>query len=133
VALFAGMWMLTTAASTLPGKGGNGDRQIAAPEIEYGDALICQTQQDAKQLAAHFDGHESVALNAVNAGEQVSDECGLVTVAFVRGRELATVRSKDAAFEITQILVVGVGTPTEFKYVVPAAFISLFRVKEFDV
>jgi hypothetical protein len=132
-ALFAGMWMLTTAAGTFPGKGSSGDRQITAPEIEYGDALICHTRQDAEQLVAHFDGYETVALNAVNAGERGSDECGLATVAFVRGQELATVRSEDATFQITQILVVGVGSPTEFKYVVPAAFISLFKVKEYDV
>lgn len=127
-ALFAGVSMLATTAGAA-----SGERHAAAQEIEYGDALVCQTQQEAEQFLAHFDGDVSVALSAVNAGEQSPDECGVMTAAFVRGQALATVRSKDATFEIVQILVVGVGAPAGFKYVAPAAFVSLFKIKEYAV
>jgi hypothetical protein len=104
-----------------------------AHEIEYGTGLVCDTRQQAEQLVAHLDGDVGVALSAVNAGEHNPNACGVIAVAFVRGSELATVRSKDATFRILRILVVGVGTPTGFKSVVPAAFVSLFKVEEYAV
>jgi len=101
-----------------------------AQEIEYGEGVVCYTQQQAEQLAAHFDEGAGAALSAVNAGEHDHNACNIVTVAFVRGRELATVRSKATTFQIVRILVVGVAAPTGFQSVVPVAFVSLFRVEE---
>ena len=54
-------------------------------------------------------------------------------MAYVRGPQLATARSKDATFEIAQILVLGIVTESGVKPVTPAAFFSLFEVEEFEV
>jgi hypothetical protein len=56
-----------------------------------------------------------------------------VSVAFVRGPQVATVRSKDKTFQLVRILVVGVDTPSGFQSVVPAAYFSLFKVEEYAV
>jgi hypothetical protein len=104
-----------------------------AQETEYGTGLICDTQQQAEQLVAQFHGDMGAAVSAVNATEHDPKACGIATVAFVRGPKLATARSKDATFQIVRILIVGVSTPTGFRSVVPAAFVSLFEVEEHAV
>jgi hypothetical protein len=104
-----------------------------AQEIEYGKGLICDTRQQAEQLVSHFDGDVGAALSAVNAEEHDPNACAIATVAFVRGPELATVRSKDATFQMVRILVVGVGTPRGFQSVVPAAYVLLAKVDEYAV
>jgi hypothetical protein len=102
-----------------------------AQEIEYGKGLICDTRQQAEHLARYLDGDLGAALRAVNAEEHDPNACAVVSVAFVRGPELAKVRSKDTTFQIVRILVVGVGTPGGFQSVVPAAYVSLFKVEEY--
>src|SRR5882672_3512772 len=69
-----------------------------AQEIEYGRGLICDTQRQAEQLASHLDGDVGAALQAVNAEEHDTNACAIMTVAFVRGPALATVRNKDRTF-----------------------------------
>jgi hypothetical protein len=104
-----------------------------AQEIEYGMGLICDTPRQAEQLVSYFDGDVGAALKAVNAEEHDPSACAIATVAFVRGPELATVRSKDATFQIVPILVVGVGTPRGFQSVVPAVYVLLSKVDEYAV
>jgi hypothetical protein len=104
-----------------------------AQEIEYGKGLICDTARQAEQLVGHLDGDVVAALQAVNAEEHDPNACAIMTVAFVRGPELATVRSKDGTFQVVRILVVGVGTEEGFQPVAPAAYVSLFKVEEYAV
>jgi hypothetical protein len=54
-----------------------------------------------------------------------------MSVAFVRGPEVATVRSKNTTFQIVRILVIGVESPRGFQSVVPVAYVSLFKVEEY--
>jgi hypothetical protein len=104
-----------------------------AQEIEYGKGLICDTRQQAEHLVGHLDSDVGAALKAVNAEEHDPNACAIVSVAFVRGPQVATVRSKDKTFQLVRILVVGVDTPSGFQSVVPAAYFSLFKVEEYAV
>jgi hypothetical protein len=54
-------------------------------------------------------------------------------MAYVRGHQLATARSKDAAFQIVPVLVLGVVTEAGVKTVTPAALFSLFEIEELEV
>ena len=103
------------------------------PEVEYGTSLICQTEQQAAQLVAHLDTDMHAALTDEDAEVAVPPPCQAATVAFVRGQMLGTLRTRDAAFQMVRVLVVGVGAPNEFRAVTPAAFISLIKVVEYDV
>jgi len=104
------------------------------PEVEYGTSLICHTEQEAAQLVAHLDSNMHAALTDDEDAEvAVPPPCQAATVAFVRGQMLGTLRTRDAAFQMVRVLVVGVGAPNEFRAVTPAAFISLIKVVEYDV
>jgi hypothetical protein len=102
-----------------------------AREIEYGKGLICDTRQQAEHLVGYLDGDVGAALRAVNTEEHDPNACAVVSVAFVRGPEVATVRNKNTTFQIVRILVIGVESPEGFQSVVPAAFVSLFKVEEY--
>ena len=104
--------------------------QAQAPEVEVGTSLICDTQEQVQRFVALYDGDVESALNGVNAAEHDPTACGVSTMAYVRGPQLATARNKDAAFEIVQILVLGVVTDSGVKSVTPAPFFSLFAIDE---
>ncbi len=107
---------------------------VRAQEVEYGTALICDTQQQTEQLVARLNGDDlDAAVSAVNASEGDPEACRIATFAFVRGTKLATARSKNATFQLVRILVVGVQTASGFQSIVPAAYVSLFKVKEYAV
>jgi hypothetical protein len=123
-----GVSMLAAAAAASAEQGA----APAAPQIEYGASLLCQTPQQAQQLVASLDRDMGVALRKVNAGVQIP-ACQAVPVAYVRGQALATLRSKDATFQMVQVVVVGVGNPGEFRAVTPEAFVALISIKEYAV
>jgi hypothetical protein len=102
----------------------------AEVEVEVGTSLICDTQEQVQRFVALYDGDVESAINGVNAAEHDPTACGVSTMAYVRGPQLATARNKDAAFEIVQILVLGVVTDAGVKSVTPAPFFSLFAIDE---
>jgi hypothetical protein len=51
----------------------------------------------------------------------------------VRGQSLGMTRKGDNAFEIIRLLVIGVKSQGAIRAVIPAAYFSLLRVKEFAV
>jgi hypothetical protein len=102
-------------------------------DVEVGTSLICDTQEQVQRFVALYDGDVESALKGVNAAEHDPTACGVSTMAYVRGPQLGTARSKDAAFEIVRILVVGVVTETGVKSVTPASFFSLFEIEEIRV
>jgi hypothetical protein len=54
-------------------------------------------------------------------------------VAYLRGPQVGVTRNRDSAFEIVRILVVGIDTTAGIQAVRPAAYFSLFGVKEYAV
>jgi hypothetical protein len=59
--------------------------------------------------------------------------CGIATVAYLRGPQIGNGWGHDTAFEIVRILVVGVDTKEGIRTVRPAAFFTVFGVREFAV
>jgi hypothetical protein len=104
-----------------------------AQEYERGTALLCDTQRQVERYVALFNGEEQSAINAVNTEEQNPGACALATVTFMRGPDLGTARTKESAFQIVRILVVGVETPSGSRSVRPSAYFSAFKVVEYDV
>ena len=130
-AKFAGLSLIAGFSMLIAVSAASAD-EVAAPQIEYGTSLLCQTPEQAERLVANLDSDMGLALRKVNAGVQVP-ACQTVPVAYVRGQTLATLRSKDATFQMVRVLVVGVGSPDDFRAVAPGVFVALVKVKEFAV
>jgi hypothetical protein len=104
--------------------------QAAAREVEVGNALVCDTRQQVERIVSFMRGDLRGAVNAVNAAEHDQTACGVSRLAFLRGANLATVRTKEETFQIVEILVVGVVTQAGVQAVVPNVYVSLFKVEE---
>jgi hypothetical protein len=104
-----------------------------ADDYEVGTNLFCDTKAQAERFVTLFAGDAEAAVVAVNAEVQNPTACALMDVAYMRGAQVDTVRHGDNTFEIVRILVVGLSTASGVKPVRPAAYFSLFTVKEFGV
>jgi hypothetical protein len=127
---FAGLTATLAAGVSMLASNAFADTRPPLP-IEYGKGLVCHTQDQATEVVAHLDVGADAAISTVNAGEHDPDACGIASLAFVRGGNLATVRNRNATFQIVEILVVGIETPNGFQSVVPEVFVSLFKVDEY--
>jgi hypothetical protein len=104
-----------------------------ADDYEIGTNLFCDTKAQAERFATLFAGDAEAAVVAVNAEVHNPTACALMDVAFMRGSQVGTVRHGDNTFEIVRILVVGLSTASGVKPVRPAAYFSLFSIKEYGV
>jgi hypothetical protein len=104
-----------------------------AADYEAGASLVCDTQGQVERFAAFLFDDADAAIRAVNAEENNPSACAIVNVAYIRGARLGMTRHGDNAFAIVRILVVGIETETGILPVRPAAYYSLFGVKEYAV
>src|SRR5882757_4473273 len=101
-----------------------------AQEVEVGTNLVCDTQEQVERFVAIYKGDAEAAISAVNAAEHNPAACGIATAAFVRGPRLGTARNKNTAFDIIQLVVLGVVTEAGVESTTPAAFFSLVPIDE---
>ena len=99
-------------------------------EIETSTGVVCNTRQQVERFVALNNADPLAAIHAVNAEANDPSACVAASLAFLRGHDAVTVRKKDAAFQIVQILVVGIVTEHGIKPLVPALYFSLFRIEE---
>jgi hypothetical protein len=107
------------------------DRQTS--DYEVGTSLVCDTQEQVERFVALFAGDAQSAIRVVNAEEHNPSACAIANVAYMRGTQVGMARHGDSAFEIVRILVLGVATDDGISPVRPAAYFSLFGVKEYAV
>ena len=104
-----------------------------ASDYEVGASLVCDTQGQVERFVALFSGDAQVAIQVVNAEEANPNACAIMNVAYLRGTQMGMARHGENAFEIVHILVVGVESGDGIRPVRPAAYFSLFGVKEYAV
>lgn len=98
--------------------------------VEVGQSLVCDTQQQVERFVALFDGDAETAANAVNEEAKDPMACVIATIAYVRGHELETVRTSTGAYRIVRILVLGVVTDRGMEAAAPAPFYSIAEIEE---
>ena len=104
-----------------------------AQEIEVTNGLICDTQEQVEQFVSLYDGDARSTAEKVNVAERNPTACVVSGMAYVRGRNLATARTKGTTFQIVPILVLGIVTEKGIETVKPARYYSAIAVKEIDV
>jgi hypothetical protein len=72
-------------------------------------------------------------LQKVNASERNPTACIVSAMAYLRGRNLATTRTRDTTFQIVPILVVGVVTEKGIETVEPSVYYSAIEIKEIGI
>ncbi len=106
---------------------------VQAQEVEVGTGLICDTREQVERFIALYDGDAQSTVNNVNAVESDPTACAVSTMAYVRGRRLATARNSNTTFQIVPILVLGIVSEAGVQSITPAPFFSAFEVEELRV
>jgi hypothetical protein len=101
-----------------------------AQEVEVATGIVCDTQKQMERFVALFDGDREAAVKAVNAEDDNPNACVVGTIAYVRGPQITTLRTKSATFQIVRVLVVGILTEAGFRATVPSALFSAQRIEE---
>ena len=99
--------------------------QLQFPDRAVGFAGAISTQRSS--------GDAQAAIRVVNAEEANPNACAIMNVAYMRGTQVGMARHGENTFEIVHILVVGVETGNGILPVRPAAYFSLFEVREYGV
>jgi hypothetical protein len=102
-------------------------------DVEVGEILVCDTRAQVDRYIALYQGDEQAAVSAVNRAENDPHACGVATLAFARGPQVASTSRADMAFKILPILVVGIVTPDGVRSVSPGEYYTAFGVTEYDV
>jgi uncharacterized protein YhfF len=71
---------------------------------------MCDTQSQAESLADLLHGdtkNAASSVSALNAEDNPGNACGVADVVYLRGSNVATVRSAGDTFQITPVLVTG--------------------------
>lgn len=101
-----------------------------AQTIEVDTGVFCDTQKQMERFVAVFDGDAQIAVNAVNAEENDPSACVFGTIAFIRGPEIATARSRSGTYHIVRVIIVGLMTQSGFRAAGPAASFSAEKIDE---
>ena len=101
-----------------------------AEEVEVSTGVVCNTQKQIERFIALNDADPLTAVRAVNDEKSDRTACAVASLAFVRGRDAITVRTRNVAFQIVEVLVVGVVTADEVQPIVPSVQFALFKIDE---
>jgi hypothetical protein len=101
--------------------------------VEFGNVVVCDTQQQVERYVALYHGDEHAAVRAVNRAENDPTACGVASAVFVRGSQTATARTESMTFKIVRILVLGLDSDDGFRPVHPAPYFTAFGVTEYRV
>src|SRR5262245_52168904 len=101
-----------------------------AQTVEVETGVFCDTQKQMERYVALFTGDERAAMHAVNREEKDPTACVYGTIAFVRGPEISTARSKSGTYHIVKVVVVGFLTEYGLRASAPAASFSVEQIDE---
>ena len=102
-------------------------------EPEIGTGLLCDTQKQVERFISLYDGDTQGTVKKVNDAEGNPTACAIATMAYVRGRTLATAHNNDSAFQIIPILVLGLVTESGVESVAPSAFFSAIEIEQIGI
>lgn len=106
------------------------DQNATSRSVEIVTGPVCDTQEEVQRYIALYDGDAEATVTALNAEAHDPHACGVATVAYLRGPQTGAGWKHDTGFDIVRILVVGVDTKNGIQAVSPAAYFTVFSVRE---
>ena len=93
-----------------------------AQEVQYGVGLLCDKPEQAEQIAL-----DKSAIEKVNAEER---SCGILHVAYIKGKTVKSFPVKDGTASVVEITVVGIRTPVGFLQGEPIVQFTIFLSRD---
>ena len=102
--------------------------------VQSARMVICSSAEKAQSFAAqHQDVQAAIAKDETSGGKNAmgtSGACLVAGIAYISGKQMDRVRSKDGSYDITEIMIVGVATPYGMLAIEPSVVYTLLKVNE---
>lgn len=108
-------------------------QDVSAHDVQAAKLLICGTPEKAQHFAAQNQDVQAAIANddAVNGKTTgASSACLVAGIAYVSGKQIERVHSKDGSYDVTEILIVGVATPYGMLAIKPSVVYTLLKVED---
>ena len=78
-----------------------------AQEVVTGTEVVCSSGKQAERYIDLFHGDEEETVTEVNTEAESDDTCRLISIAYLRGKDVAKAVTKEGTFVIARVLIVG--------------------------
>jgi hypothetical protein len=103
-------------------------------DVRAARMVICGSAEKAQLFAAqHQDVQAAIASDEVARGKDESratNACLVAGIAYISGKPIERIRSKDGSYDVAEILIVGVATPYGMLAIKPSVVYTLLKVEE---
>jgi hypothetical protein len=107
---------------------------ISSQDVQAAKLVICGSAEKAQHFAVQNQDVQAAISNdeAVNGKDATgtSSACLVAGIAYVSGKQIERIRSKDGSYDVTEILIVGVATPYGMLAIKPSVVYTLLKVEE---
>jgi hypothetical protein len=102
---------------------------VTSQEVRTANTLICGSADHAKKFVSQ--NHDlQQALATVNRATTAESSCLVAPIAYVAGKQIDRVERTEATYMVTEIMIVGVGTPYGVLAIEPAVVYTVLKVDE---
>lgn len=124
------VWIAVSLSAALGARA----QDTSSQEVQAARLVICGSAEKAQHFAAqHHDLQAALASDDAATSKDASgapNACLVAGIAYVSGKQIDRVRSKDGTYDVTEILIVGVATPYGMLAIEPSVVYTLLRVDE---
>jgi hypothetical protein len=124
----AGIACLTLALALPAHAQDDGAKQDPQERVEIDTNLFCDSPQQVERFVTLLDenkGSAEAAIAGVNQENKTQDACVIATAAYRRAGVTSTVKNREATFDITRIVVIGIYTVNGLERSLPTEFFTL--------
>jgi hypothetical protein len=128
------VWLVLSLFAALGAKADD----AATRDVKAARMVICSSAEKAQSFAAHQDVQAAIAEDEKSSGKDASaagangagSPCLVAGIAYVSGKQIERIQSKDASYHVTEILIVGVATPYGMLAIEPSVVYTLLKADE---
>ncbi|MBX9773628.1 MAG: hypothetical protein K2Y71_04360 [Xanthobacteraceae bacterium] len=124
------VWLMLSMFAALGAKAD----QAGSQNVQAARMVICSSAEKAQHFAAqHHDVQAAIAKDETSTGKNAkgaNSACLVAGIAYISGKQLDRIQSKDASYHVTEIMIVGVATPYGMIAIEPSVVYTLLKADE---
>jgi hypothetical protein len=101
-----------------------------AQEVETGTEVTCSSSEQAQRYIALFRGDEEDTVSQVNIEAESDEACRVLSVVYLRGKDVAKTATKQGTFVVARVLIVGFVTRKGVRNVPQFVQYTVFKIDE---
>lgn len=122
------LWVVLCSLLAFGAKAQGLQQQEPQQDVQAANTLICGTADHAKRFVTLNQDIQRALAEVNDSGR--SSSCLMAAIAFIPGKQVDRVAHKDGTYAVTEILIVGVGTPYGMLATEPSVVYTVVKVSE---